>query len=218
MAKPKAKRAALYVRVSSDRQTVENQLAELRRALEFEGWQEVAVYKDEGISGIKGRDERPGLDQMLEDAKRRRFDVIMVWAIDRLGRSLPGLLKTVGHIHKCKVDLYLMRERIDTTTDAGELLFNIMGSLAQFERKSIRSRATAGLERVKATLAEQGKFTARKSGKVRRRLGRPDADKEKLKAARAELQKGSGILKVAKLVGLGTGTVHKIARELRAAD
>src|SRR5690242_13153123 len=101
------KRAALYVRVSSDRQTVENQLAELRRAMEFEGWQEVALYKDEGISGAKGRDERPGLDQMLEDARNKKFDVVMVWAIDRLGRSLRGLLDTVEHIHKAKVDLYL---------------------------------------------------------------------------------------------------------------
>jgi DNA invertase Pin-like site-specific DNA recombinase len=216
MAKSKAKRAALYVRVSSDRQTVQNQLAELRRAIEFEGWQELAVYKDEGISGTKGRDKRPGLDQMLEDAKRRRFDVIMVWAIDRLGRSLRGLLDTVEHIHKCKVDLYLMRERIDTTTDTGQLLFGIMGSLAAFERATIRRRAEAGLDRVKGELKEKGKFVARKSGIVRHRLGRPGyADKEKIEAARAELAKGSGILKVAKLVGLGTGTVHKLAREMR---
>lgn len=216
MTKTKVKRAALYVRVSSDRQTVQNQLAELRRAIEFEGWQEVAVYKDEGISGAKGRDERPGLDQMLEDAKQRRFDVVMVWSIDRLGRSLRGLLDTVEYIHKCKVDLYLMRERIDTTTDTGKLLFGIIGSLAEFERATIQRRAAAGLDRVKATLDQQGKFTARKSGIVRNRLGRPDyVDQKKIKAARAELAKGSGILKVAKLIGLGTGTVHKLAREMR---
>jgi len=140
----KTKRAALYVRVSSDRQTVENQLAELRRAPEFERWTEVAVYKDEGISGAKGRDKRPGLDQLLEDAKRRKFDVIVVWALDRLGRSLRGLLDTVEFIHNCRVDLYLMRERIDTTSDTGKLLFSILGSLAEFERATIQRRAAAG--------------------------------------------------------------------------
>jgi DNA invertase Pin-like site-specific DNA recombinase len=213
----KKKRAALYVRVSSDKQTVENQIAELRRAVEYERWEEVAVYADEGISGTKGRDQRPGLDQMLEDAKRRKFDVVMVWAIDRLGRSVKGLIDTVQLIHKAKVDLFLMRERIDTTTDTGELLFTIMASLAQFERKTIRRRAEAGLNRVKGELATKGKFTAGKSGIVRTRLGRPDyADKKKIAAARAELAKGTGILKVAKLVGLGTGTVHKLAKQVRA--
>ena len=215
----KTKRAALYVRVSSDRQTVENQLAELRRAPEFERWNEVAVYKDEGISGAKGRDKRPGLDQLLEDAKRRKFDVIVVWALDRLGRSLRGLLDTVEFIHNCRVDLYLMRERIDTTSDTGKLLFSILGSLAEFERATIQRRAAAGMDRVKAALEEKGKFVARKSGIVRHRLGRPDyADKKKIEAARAELAKGAGILKVSKLVGLGTGTVHKLKRELVASQ
>jgi DNA invertase Pin-like site-specific DNA recombinase len=211
----KTKRAALYVRVSTDEQTVANQLAELRRAVDYERWQEVAVFEDKA-SGIKGRDERPGLDAMLEAAKRREFDVVMVWAIDRLGRSVPALIKTVQLIHKAKVDLFLMRERIDTTTDTGELLFTIMGALAQFERKTIRRRAEAGMSRVKAELETKGMFTARKSGKVRTRFGRPDyADKKKLAAARAELAKGIGILKVARSVGLGTGTVHKLAKELR---
>jgi DNA invertase Pin-like site-specific DNA recombinase len=216
MATAKTKRAALYVRVSTDRQTVENQLAELRRAVEYERWEEVAVFKDEGISGTI--DRRPGLDAMLEAAKRREFDVVMVWAIDRLGRSVPGLIKTVQLIHKARVDLFLMRERIDTTTDTGELLFTIMGALAQFEKKTIQRRAEAGMDRVRAELKEKGMFTARKSGKVRTRLGRPDhADKKKIEAARTELARGAGILKVAKLVGLGTGTVHKLAREMRDA-
>src|SRR5262249_4579467 len=224
MSKAKAKRAALYVRVSSDSQTVENQLRELRRAVEYETWREVAVYTDQGISGVKGRDERPGLDQMLEAAKAREFDVVMVWSIDRLGRSVKGLIDTVQLIHKARVDLFLMRERIDTTTDTGELLFNIMGALARFERKTIRRRAEAGLERVKEELATKGAFTARKSGIVRKHLGRPKVEEAKLlrpekakaaQAARDMLTAGSGILKVAKLTGLGTGTVHRLAKELR---
>jgi DNA invertase Pin-like site-specific DNA recombinase len=219
----KAKRAALYVRVSSDQQTVENQLRELRRAVEYERWREVAVFRDEGIGGTVER--RPGLDAMLEAAKRRDFDVVMVWSIDRLGRSVPGLIKTVQLIHKAKADLFLMRERIDTTTETGELLFTIMAALATFERKTIRRRAEAGLARVKDELATKQMFTARKSGIVRKHLGRPKVEEakllrpEKAKAAQEAvglLKGGTGILKVAKLTGLGTGTVQRIAKELRA--
>ena len=83
-----SKRAAIYVRVSTDRQTIENQVRELRQIAERRGWEVVEQYSDAGISGSKGRDGRPGLDLMLNDAKRRKFDVVMAWAIDRLGRSL----------------------------------------------------------------------------------------------------------------------------------
>ena len=92
MAKPK--RAALYVRVSTDAQTVENPIGELREVAERRGWQVVEIYKDAGISGAKGRDQRPGLDAMLKDASRRKFDVVMAWAIDRLDRSLIDFLRT----------------------------------------------------------------------------------------------------------------------------
>jgi DNA invertase Pin-like site-specific DNA recombinase len=88
------KRAAIYVRVSTDRQTVENQIRELRQIAERRGWEVVKEYDDAGISGSKARNDRPGLDEMLKDAQRRRFDVIMSWAIDRLGRSLIDLLGT----------------------------------------------------------------------------------------------------------------------------
>src|SRR6516162_6344790 len=87
-------RAAIYVRVSTDAQTVENQIRELRRIAERRGWEVVEVYTDAGVSGAKGRAQRPGLDRMLKDAGRRNFDVVMAWAIDRLGRSLIDLLGT----------------------------------------------------------------------------------------------------------------------------
>ena len=110
------KRAAIYVRVSTDRQTVENQLRELRQIAERRGWEVVTEYHDAGISGAKGRDDRPGLDEMLKDAQRRRFDVIMAWAIDRLGRSLVDLLGTIPALEARDVDLYLDQQSIDTTT------------------------------------------------------------------------------------------------------
>src|SRR5262249_38883163 len=100
-------RAAIYVRVSTDKQIIENQVAALRQIAERRGWEIVEQYSEAGISGAKGRDGRPGLDQMLKDAQRRKFDVIMAWAIDRLGRSLIDLLGTIQTLEACAVDLYL---------------------------------------------------------------------------------------------------------------
>ena len=119
------RRAAIYVRVSTDKQTVENQVAALRQIAERRGWEVVEQYHDAGISGAKGRDSRPGLDQMLKDASRRKFDVIMSWAIDRLGRSLIDLLGTIQTLESCGVDLYLDQQSIDTTTPAGKLMFQV---------------------------------------------------------------------------------------------
>jgi DNA invertase Pin-like site-specific DNA recombinase len=141
------KRAAVYVRVSTDKQTIENQLRELRQIAERRGWEVVHEYHDAGISGAKSREARPGLDEMLKDAQRRRFDVVMVWAIDRLGRSLIDLLGTIQNLETCGVDLYLDQQSIDTTTPAGRLMFQITGAFAEFERSIIRQRVRAGLKR-----------------------------------------------------------------------
>jgi DNA invertase Pin-like site-specific DNA recombinase len=114
-----ARRAALYVRVSTDHQSVENQVRELREVAERRGWVLVETYQDAGISGSEGRAQRPGLDALLKDASRRKFDVVMAWAIDRLGRSLIDLLGTIQHLEAVGVDLYLDQQAIDTTTPAG---------------------------------------------------------------------------------------------------
>src|SRR6476620_6100004 len=164
------KRAAIYVRVSTDKQTIENQLRELRRIAEHRGWKIVEEYRDAGISGAKGREARPGLDEMLKDAQRRRFDVVMAWAIDRLGRSLIDLLGTIQSLEACGVDLYLDQQAIDTTTPAGKLMFQITGAFAEFERSMIRQRVRAGLGVIKQKIARDGKFVS-KAGKVRKRLG-----------------------------------------------
>ena len=97
------KRAAIYVRISTDKQTVENQVTALRQIAERRDWQVIEQYSDAGISGAKGRDGRPGLDQMLKDASRRKFDVIMAWSIDRVGRSLIDLLGTIQTLEACGV-------------------------------------------------------------------------------------------------------------------
>ena len=213
----KAKRAVLYVRVSIDHQSVESQVRELRQLAERRGWQVADIYRDAGICGAKGREQRPGLDALLKDASRRRFDVVMAWAIDRLGRSLIDLLGTIQHLEAVGVDLYLDQQSIDTTTPAGRLLFQMTGAFAEFEPSMIRQRVRAGLSVIKAKIERDGKFVS-KASKVRKRLGRPGAEADKLYLARRELAKGTGICKTAKLTDLGTGTVHKLRRQMEGDD
>jgi DNA invertase Pin-like site-specific DNA recombinase len=189
------KRAAIYVRVSTDKQSIENQVAALRQVAERRGWEVVEQYSDAGISGSKGREGRPGLDQMLKDASKRKFDVIMSWAIDRLGRSLIDLLGTIQMLEAYGVDLYLDQQSIDTTTPAGRLMFQVTGAFAEFERSMIRQRVHAGLKRA----VEAGKT-----------LGRPRIDSAIEKRIQSQLQAGKGILKVARELGVGTGTVQRI--------
>jgi DNA invertase Pin-like site-specific DNA recombinase len=200
----RTKRAALYVRVSTDKQTVENQIAKLSEIAQARGWQIVATFNDAGVSGAKGRKDRPGLDAMLREAQRGAFDVVMAWSIDRVGRSLIDLLGTIQHLEACHVDLYLDQQAIDTTTPAGKLMFQVTGAFAEFERSMIRERVHAGLKRAVA------------AGKV---LGRRpvEADPDgaaKAKRARKLLKQGTGINRVAGLTGLSNGTVARLKAEL----
>jgi len=135
---------------------------------------------------------------MLKDASRRKFDVVMAWAIDRLGRSLSDLLDTIQHLEACGVDLYLDQQAIDTTTPMGKLVFQLTGAFAEFERTMIRQRIKAGLKRAVA----QGV-----------KLGRPKIDSATERKVRKRLAKGVGILKVARSLGIGTGTVQRISGE-----
>ena len=192
-------RAAIYVRVSTDRQTIENQIRELRRIAERRGWEVVHEYHDAGISGAKGREARPGLDDMLKDAQRRRFDVVMAWAIDRLGRSLIDLLGTIQALEACGVDLYLDQQSIDTTTPTGRLMFQVTGAFAEFERSMIRQRVRAGLKRA----VESGK-----------QLGRPKIEPAIEKRIQAQLRAKKGMLAIARELKVGTGTVQRIKREM----
>src|SRR5712671_6385783 len=148
-------RAALYGRVSTSDQEPENQLAELRRYVGARGWTS-AEYVDRGVSGAK--DRRPALDELLRDARRRRFDVLVVWRLDRLGRNLRHLITLLEELAALGVAFVSLNEGIDATTPAGKLQMHILGAIAEFERARIAERVKAGLQRAKA----QGK-----------RLGRP---------------------------------------------
>ena len=190
-----ARRVAIYSRVSTASQNTEN-LRELRQVAERHGWQVVSEFSDGGISGAKGRDQRPGLDAMMQAVARREVDMVMAWSVDRLGRSLQNLVELLGELHSKRVDLYLHQQGLDTSTPAGKALFQMMGVFSEFERAMIRERVNSGLARAKA----QGK-----------KLGRPRRDDAKRLAAVHTLRKqGAGINKIAKQLGIGVSAVQRI--------
>lgn len=192
-------RVALYVRVSTDGQTVANQENELRAVAEAKGWEVVEVYSDVGISGAKGRADRPALDKALREAIQRRYDVLAAWGVDRLGRSLQDLIHTLSDLQHAGCDLYLHTQAIDTRTPSGRAMFQMLGVFAEFERSMIVERVKAGIKRAK----RQGT----KSGNP---IGRPKVGVEverKVKLLRAQ---GLGIVSTAKRVGVGVGTVQRI--------
>ena len=147
-------KAAIYARVSTLDQHPENQLQELRRYVQARGWQSTE-YVDHGVSG--SRESRPALDRLVADAKRRRFDVLLVWRLDRLGRNLGHLVALAGELTALGIGLVSLGEAIDTTTPAGRLQLHILGALAEFERARIVERVRAGMARAKA----QGKPVGR---------------------------------------------------------
>jgi DNA invertase Pin-like site-specific DNA recombinase len=195
------KRAVLYLRVSTIDQTTANQERELRAVAERMGCEVVKVYKDHGISGAKGRDKRPAFDGLCRAATRREFDMVMAWSVDRLGRSLQDLVGFLSELHALGLDLYLHQQGLDTRTPAGKAMFGMMGVFAEFERSMIQERVRAGLAR------------ARAEGKT---LGRPPVAIETERAIRAALAKKGrpGLRKIAAMIGVGTGTVQRVAREL----
>lgn len=145
------KRVALYVRVSTDKsQTVDNQLRDLKHAAERFGWIIAAIHRDEGISGAKGRERRPGFDALLRSIARREYDIVAAWSVCRLGRSLPDLIGFLGDLNAKGVDLYLHQQGLDTSTPSGRMLFQMLGIFSEFERAIIRDRIIAGQQRARA--------------------------------------------------------------------
>jgi DNA invertase Pin-like site-specific DNA recombinase len=150
-------RAAIYARVSTLDQQPENQLGELRRYVEARGWA-ATEFVDRGMSSAK--DRRPALDRLVTDARRRRFEVLVCWRLDRLGRNLKNLITLLDELQALGIPFVSLAEGIDATTPAGRLQLHVLGAIAEFERERIRERVLAGLQRARA----QG-----------RRLGRPKA-------------------------------------------
>ena len=139
---PSTRRAALYARVSTLDQEPENQLAELRRYVAARDWVPIE-YVDQGVSGAK--DRRPALDRLVADARRRQVDTVVVWRLDRLGRSLKHLVTLLDEFHAVGVGFVSLGEGIDLHTPAGRLQLHILAALAEFERARIAERVAAGL-------------------------------------------------------------------------
>src|ERR1700691_6021396 len=196
------RRVDLYLRVSTADQTTDNQRRELLDVAERHGWDVVQVFKDDGISGAKGRAHRPALDAMMKAVARREVDMIAAWSVDRLGRSLTDLLELLRELHSKGVDLFLHQQGLDTSTPGGRAMFQMMGVFAEFERAMIRERVLAGLARARAQGTKLG----------RRRLEDSDADKvAAIVAARAA---GTGIRRIARDLGVGVGTVLRVTGEV----
>ena len=181
-------KAAIYARVSTFDQEPENQLQELRRYVQARGWR-ATEYIDKGVSGAK--DSRPALDRLVIDARRRTFDTLIVWRLDRLGRNLKHLITLLEEVHAMGVAFVSLHEGIDATTPAGKLQMHILGAIAEFERARIAERVKAGLARAKA----KG-----------RRLGRP-----RLAVGESVLAsvRGLSVRRAAGKLGVSTATAHR---------
>ncbi|WP_395688408.1 recombinase family protein [Aestuariivirga sp.] len=194
----KPKKVAIYARVSTSSQTVENQFQELREVAQRNGWHIVAELSDSGISGAKGRDQRPAFDQLLKRATRREFDLIMVWAIDRLGRSIQHLVGFMNDIQAMGVDLYVHQQAIDTTTPSGRMIFSIFSALGEYERELIRERIMAGEKRARAQA--QGV-----------KIGRPSKLNDAVRTSVKLLcDGGMGIKEISKRLEIGVGSVYRL--------
>jgi len=190
------KKVCIYVRVSTTKQTVENQIQVLREYSDRCGYQITQIYSDNGISGSKGRQDRPGLDQMLKDGVQRKFEMVLVWSVDRLGRSVSDLVQIMKEFNELKIDLYFNQQSIDTSTSSGRMIFGIFGCISEMERNLISERVTVGLQRA----VSQGK-----------KLGRPTKMNDGMKnAVKLLREKGMGIKQISKQLQIGIGTVYSV--------
>jgi DNA invertase Pin-like site-specific DNA recombinase len=190
------KRAAVYVRVSRLDQHPENQLPELRRYCEARGW-ETVEFVEHGVSGAKER--RPALDALMKDARRRKFDVVLAWKLDRLGRNLRHLITLLEELQALGLAFVSLGEGIDATTPAGKLQMHLLAAIAEFERDRLRERTLAGLDRARA----QGKTLGRRPNKaLRSRLAN---------VAHLSVRNAAAVLKCSPV------TVQKLRRETNIA-
>ena len=188
------KKVAIYARVSTDKQTCENQLQELRATAERMGYTVVAEFVDSGISGMKTRQDRPALDSLMKSATQRKFDMVMCWSIDRLGRSLQNLVEILNEMQSMKIDMFFLQQGMDTTTPSGRMIFSVFGAIGEFERNLIRERVIAGQKRAVANGVK---------------IGRPSKMNDGMRSAIKLLrEKGMGIKQIAKQLQVGIGTVY----------
>ena len=186
-------RCVIYTRVSTNNQTIDNQLNVLREIAKLKGYEIVREYTDEGISGAKGREERKGFDELIKDATRKKFDIILCWSVDRLGRNLSHLVSFLNEIQSVGCDLYIHQSGLDTSTPMGKMMFQLTGIFAEFERSMISERVIAGQKRSK------------------KKNGRPSNMNDGLvHSIKYMREQGVGIRKIATELQVGVGTIYKV--------
>ena len=190
------RKAVIYSRVSTNEQTVENQLRVLREVAEKRGLEVVREISDEGISGAKGRNERPGFDELIKGSVKNEWDIILVWDVSRLGRSLKHLVSFLEDIQSAHCDLYIHQSGIDTSTASGKMMFGMLSVFSEFERSMIRERVIAGQQRAVANGVKLGRKTNVNDGIIT--------------AVYHMRQNNVPIKRIAKDLQIGVGTVYKI--------
>ncbi|MDB9996377.1 recombinase family protein [Gammaproteobacteria bacterium] len=190
------RKAVIYSRVSTNEQTVENQLRVLREVAEKRGLEVVREISDEGISGAKGRDERQGFDELIKGSVKNEWDIILVWDVSRLGRSLKHLVSFLEDIQSAHCDMYIHQSGIDTSTASGKMMFGMLSVFSEFERSMIRERVIAGQQRAVANGVKLGRKTNVNDGIIT--------------AVYHMRQNNVPIKRIAKDLQIGVGTVYKI--------
>ena len=190
------RKVAIYCRVSTLDQTVDNQLIELRDHCSKMGWEITKEYSDEGLSGTLSRDKRPALNSLIKDAYRKRFDAVVCWDISRIGRSMKELVLFLSDMKDRDIGIVSVRQGFDTSTTMGEMMFQFVGILSSWEREMIRERTVAGLERAKS------------EGKT---LGRKKVINDEITTKIIELRNAKkSIRAIVSVVGVSRGTVPNV--------
>ena len=186
------KRCVIYSRVSTEGQEVENQIKLLKEICERKGYQLVDVISDV-MSGTKGRADRKGFDKLIKGSVKKEWDSILVWSVDRLGRSLKDLVSFLEDINSVGCDLYIHQSGLDTSTPSGKMMFQMIGVFAEFERSMISERVKLGMQRTD------------------KKIGRPTNINEGLiNSVKFMRGQGVAIKKIAKELKIGVGTVYKV--------
>lgn len=192
------KKVAIYSRVSTDHQEISNQLIELRETASRLNYQISKEYLDDGISGMKTQEERPGLDQLLKDANLGKFDMLMIFDVTRLGRNLQNCIEILNHLNSLNIEILIHKQSINTSTPVGRLTFSLLASLGEYERNLMRERIVSGIKRAQS----QGK-----------KCGRPTSVNEGLrKAIKILRDKGMGIVAISRELNCGVGTIYSVIK------
>jgi DNA invertase Pin-like site-specific DNA recombinase len=185
------KRCGIYARCSTDLQSTDNQLIDLRRFAEQRGWEISKEFVDQGVSGAK--DRRPALDELMSHARKRKVDIVLVWKFDRFARSAHHLLSALAEFKALDIDFSSVQDAVDTTTPYGKAMFTVIGAMAELERELIRSRVINGVQKAK----ERGKH-----------IGRPKAAFD-LAKAKTLASEGHSYVAIGRILGVSRMTAAR---------